>query len=163
VLADWSAKTRLALERLEAHGCHRIALTINRAILDIADGIPLAEFLRWRHGLPGQRQVEPWIPDAYDAAGLVAWFRRERPDGIVTIMDQTAGLFRDQGITPPPILLLGPECGRGAHLREDLEDTGARAVDLLAQLVARDERGLPSQALTLLTPVHPCPVCTSLQ
>jgi LacI family transcriptional regulator len=104
--------------------------------------------------------VQPLVWEGKLMDALVPWFRRERPDVVVTTSEQWAGeCARILKLKiPGPVGFACTNVATAKEARADFsgidelpEEIGAIAVDLLAGMVERRVRGLPvSQAATLL-------------
>lgn len=119
---------------------------------------------RWEAGFlvggamsPGLKNARPlYVDDWQDAARILAWLKREKPDVIITpaagVMTGTlerAGwkIPKDIGLALLACPTLGDAC---SGVYQNGQMIGALAIDTLISMVERHERGLPEQATTLM-------------
>lgn len=155
VTPDHAANARLLVSRLVARGHRRIGFVGTATHSQRThDAFPSA--LAWHHARLGLA-CPPLIhaPDA--APSLVDWFLANRPDVIVVgragdLARHRAELARDG--RSPAWALAGalPPAGEFGGLDERHDLIGAAAIDVLAGLVARGERGAPAVATTISLP-----------
>jgi DNA-binding LacI/PurR family transcriptional regulator len=104
----------------------------------------------WQNTFGGTEFVQPLIYSGDQPADLTGWFERERPDVIVP-----AGI-EDEGTLPKRLGLRVPgavgfastsvdtsQVARFAGIQERPGEIGARAIELLASMVQRGEKGIP--------------------
>ncbi|EIP97164.1 transcriptional regulator [Opitutaceae bacterium TAV1] len=112
-------------------------------------------FLRTQHDLPASRRLPLLEKRNLDRATFLRWYRRHKPDVIVTLWDLVYPWLADAGIRVPEevglALLSVRETGdpfSGMWGNPFL--VGARAVEHLVDLVHRGERGIPESPSCLL-------------
>jgi len=119
---------------------------------------------RWEAGflvagqlLPDLELCQPlYLDDGKNVDAILRWLKRERPDVIFTpAADVLPDLLRRAGWRIPEdiglALLACPEPGsRFSGVYQNGAMIGALAVDTLISMVERHERGLPTQATTLM-------------
>ncbi|MDO8539806.1 MAG: LacI family DNA-binding transcriptional regulator [Opitutaceae bacterium] len=116
-----------------------------------------AGYLMAGHMLPDIKLTHPfYVRDWGDEPALLRWLRREKPDVIITPSnDMLPGILARAGHRIPEdiglALLACPKVGDDCSgVYQNGRMIGALAVDTLISQVERNERGLPSQATTLM-------------
>jgi DNA-binding LacI/PurR family transcriptional regulator len=115
-----------------------------------------AAFLSEQLRLPASQRVPQLIDAHFDAASLVAWYHRHKPDVIVTIWSEALGWLREAGISVPGevgLALLSIPDGDTTFsgLSEQPRIIGAKAVELVVDMIHRSERGIPDMQICMLT------------
>jgi DNA-binding LacI/PurR family transcriptional regulator len=146
---------KLAMENLAARGYRRIGLVMLRASDERVDHNWLAGFLVAQQALAARDRIAPLLPDRWDAREFAAWLERTRPDAVVSKCAQVPGALRELGHAVPRDLglamLTRAKPGRNlAGVNEAPEEVGAAAIDFLAGMLHRNERGMPAQPRRLL-------------
>lgn len=141
--------TMLLCERLRKMGYRRIGLVLH-AEHDVRVHHNFSAAVSWQNLLGGAELVRPLIYSDAEAKGLQEWFRAERPDVIVAAGEADGRwIIRRLGLSVPgPVgfAIMGAEANSGsgfAGIEERPAEIGARAVDLLASMVQREEKGVP--------------------
>ena len=113
---------------------------------------------RWSGGIAWQNQfgntepVPPLITDLpgpeLDPASFAAWLTRERPDVVITdatirIAIATSVATLPRRLRPKIVTMNWPDETCDAGLDQRPENVGAAAIDLLAGLITRGEKGVP--------------------
>lgn len=146
---------KLTMENLLARAYRRIGLVMLQASDDRVDHNWLAGFLVGQQQLaPGDR-VPPLFLGQWDEAEFAAWLRRHRPDAIVSKCADALPSLRRLGYRLPQDLgaafLTRVKASREiAGVNERPLEVGAAAVDYLAGMLHRNERGVPGQPRRLL-------------
>jgi DNA-binding LacI/PurR family transcriptional regulator len=100
-----------------------------------------------------------YVDDSSDAAGLVRWLKREKPDVIIApstdVVPDLMGVVARAGLRIPGDIgfaaLACPELGADTSgIYQNGRMIGGLALDTLISQVERNERGLPEQATTLM-------------
>ncbi len=145
-LADDYVRTFL---RLKERGYRRIGLAMNIADEKRRRWAILAPYLLFQRqnlDLPALRPLED--ESAYDAASLMRWLRREKPDVIVVNGDEPLDWLRARGReAPADIGVCRIDCVPGrpeSGLRANYEQMGQSAVSLLTSSLERGELGIPA-------------------
>lgn len=148
---------RLAYARLRAAGCRRIGLAMEK----ISD----ARVLRvWSTGalgeeilVPPRRRVPLHIPERLSRDGFLRWFKRHRPDGVVTVSPHFEILdwIKSTGAgVPVDVRFANLDCPEPSHdtsgVYQDHEVIGMTAVDVLAGLIQRNDLGLPDHPQSIM-------------
>ncbi|EIQ02105.1 transcriptional regulator [Opitutaceae bacterium TAV1] len=174
VAEDYFANTLLAMTRLWESGCRRIALAYT------ARHIPSARFritAAWRRFLElggdilaidhptsspaaKSREIPIWTSsdEAWNERAFMAWFRRERPDAILTFDygDMPRWLVR-AGVRIPEdvsiaVLNRCPSAPEFSGVDPEPERLGAMSVDLVIEQLENNETGLPANPKILTIP-----------
>ena len=102
----------------------------------------------------GLASLRPYLFDQFDRATFARWFAKEKPDAIVTGLPDLADLVQELGLRVPedvgiamPYESAYDEPRHIAHIDERYLLNGAAAVDLLAGMYYRNERGVPAHPL----------------
>lgn len=150
VAPNHAANARLLIEHLAASGFQRLGYVGTTLHSErTRDALPAA--LAWHHARLGLR-CTPLLYSPENPPRLAPWIRRERPD--VVIVGHPPDLPRFQaelaGAAPPWALANSrPFCTLAPGLDERADLIGEAAVDLLASLVTRGERGVPRIPISL--------------
>jgi DNA-binding LacI/PurR family transcriptional regulator len=158
VLPDQFANTLQLCRRLAALSCKRIGIIITED-QDLRVGHRFTAAVLW-HGRQEQgTRLAPLLVKDPTAPGLVAWYRKERPDAIIAINEATADHYArtlaSAGAGPLRFASTSGPLGETTSfcgIDERPAEIGAAAVDLLARLVERRQRGLPEHPTTTLLP-----------
>ncbi|MEM6821337.1 MAG: substrate-binding domain-containing protein [Verrucomicrobiota bacterium] len=101
--------------------------------------------------------MPPFIPPTLKKAELLKWFRRYQPDGVLTSdSPRIQEWFREEGVAIPQTLQLVSFCKLNqsekgtSGIYQNYEAIGSAAVDLAIGQLNRNERGIPSDAKTVL-------------
>jgi len=154
VIPHHALNARLLIARLSALGHRRIGfIGTHTHSLRSLDAFPSA--IAWHHARLGLR-CTPLLHPPATQPDIVDWARRERPDVIVLGRESDLPAYQTQlasaGLSPAwALAAVDPENQTlfGMDERHDL--LGAAAIDTLAGMIARTERGVPAvPAMTLL-------------
>lgn len=146
-----------AVRECHQRGYRRPGLVLRRAHQNRFQGRWEAGFLIARGLLPDLAPIEPlYVDDWSDEAGLMRWVKKQKPDVLITPAgDRLPDMLTRAGYRIPEdigfALLACPKTGDAlSGVYQNGAMIGALAVDTLISLVERHERGLPSQATTLM-------------
>ncbi len=142
---------RLLLEELRALGYRRPGLLIGTWVNKAVEGAWAAAY---RESAGPGGACECWM-ERWEPAEVVAWWKRERPDVVVTENGDALEWLRAGGLRVPE------DCGFAltarheghppcAGIDENSEVVGAVAVDQLTSLVERGETGEPPHPINVL-------------
>ncbi|MDR1281394.1 MAG: LacI family transcriptional regulator [Opitutaceae bacterium] len=147
---------KMAWEGLTRCGYRRIGLVIADHHNRRTGGQWLASLLLQQHSLPpgSPDRIEPFVAadDDYNAAGVLRWYRRARPD-VVLSFGPTREWLMEGGVRVPE------QCGFArvdqmesgvAHVDEHRPAVGAAAFDLVVEQLNNHQFGLPAQPKTVL-------------
>ena len=142
---------RLACRELGREGCRRIGLAISGDWgLRLRNRYEAA--MAWHNQTAGPAAVGPFIDPAPggcpDPAALVAWILRERPDAVITETLDWKALGEAVRAVPaarrPRLVTMNwPNPVADSGVDQNVERIGGAAIEVLAGLVARGERGVP--------------------
>lgn len=140
--------TEAIFHTLLSRGYRRPGLVVDEDN-DLRSGcIPSSAFLHAQQSLPRERRVPALIERELTPDRFLRWYRRYKPDAIVALWDVVYPWLIDAGVRVPEETALAlrsvrePD-GRFAGMWENPRLIGARAVELLIDLVHRGERGVP--------------------
>lgn len=145
----------LAINRCRELGYRRIGLVMSPAHHQRADRRWMAAYLMEQER-SAMVKVRPLLIDDGDAEGLRSWLRQERPDVVIAPYSRGAlqRRLRAPGLRVPEDLgvveldLPGVD-GSVSGVCENSTLVGARAVELLAAALNRNDCGVPKQPTTL--------------
>ncbi len=146
---------KLAVQRLMERGYRRIGLVV----LDIhdkrADQNWTAGYLVMQQLMPEAQRLPPLVPPRWDEAVFAKWVRKHRPDAIVTKSLEVLAALRRMGYRVPrdlgvALITFPSPGGELSGVDENATETGAAAVDFLAGMIYRNERGVPAHPQRLL-------------
>lgn len=141
----------LTLQELTRLGYRRIGLELPPRADRFADGTFLARYLLFQTALPRKARVEPFCSrdfSEWNAPRLLEWYRRERPDAIITMNPQCRDWLQAAGVSVPArvglaTLDLNPSLGDWSGIDERPEAVGEAALDLVIEQLNRAEPGVP--------------------
>ncbi len=147
---------RLALRELSARGYQRCGVYLRDGINARVDDAWLATYyFHWHSLAPTTPAIPPLIGPAWDRAEFIRWFRRHRPDAVITIQLQVLDWLRETGAAVPGDvgfvhLDWSREMGEVAGIDQQSELVGAAALEQVAAHLSQHEYGLPSGPKTVL-------------
>ena len=148
---------RLAFGKLREGGCRRIGLVMDRVSDERVRRIWSTGVLGEAALLPAARRIPTHLPEALSRGNLLRWFRKHRPDGILTISPHLEVMtwLREAGVRiPEEVCLANLDCpepaGEVSGVYQDPEVIGMTAVDVLAGLIQRNDLGLPGHPQSIL-------------
>lgn len=159
VLPDGFESTLLACRKMTEAGRRRIGLMLSADMEERTGHHPTAAFL-WHNLYGGAEPVSPLIVCAGEGKKFVEWMKRERPDAILCETEDYDGWFSWLGMGQAErpgrdiLLVSGSLGGAGgsAGILQGETELGVTAVDLVAGMLQRGERGVPSCAKLTLIP-----------
>jgi DNA-binding LacI/PurR family transcriptional regulator len=152
VCHDQYGSMRLLLTELTARGYKRIGLAMEHRQDERTNNLILAAYLAHQHQ-HGNAPIVPLLPVAWNQAALIPWYKRHKPDIIVSVLDDVVTWLRDAGISVPGQVGFASVCvlkAEGAGIFQDFEAIGAAAVNLLVSQLYTNQRGLPEHPQTNL-------------
>jgi len=95
------------------------------------------------------RHLAPFLPEKWSKSAFEEWFRKSRPDCLITIGRDAAGWLARMGIrTPRDVGLANVDLSPDMHgitgIDQNSRKVGAAAVDLLISQMRHNERGIPA-------------------
>jgi LacI family transcriptional regulator len=156
--ADHHAVAQLALSRILASGRRRPALVLEHGIDELVQGRFTAGFLIAQRELPARDRVPPFYHrggDSKPSPEFVSWWKRHRPDAILTLYHVVEEWLKALGVKVPEITALvqleaRPERSDWAGVDQHNDRTGAAAVDLLVQMIHAGETALSTSPRAML-------------
>jgi LacI family transcriptional regulator len=146
---------RLVAGQLAA--CHytRIGLALSRWQHEVTDQNWLAGFLVWQRTQPVRQRVAVHLAADFSKESFLAWFKRHKPDAIISVNPDVARWLRAASVAVPEkvgaaILDWNESYGDIAGADQNSRHVGAAAVDLLMGQLRRNEHGLPQHRRTIL-------------
>ena len=148
---------RTALRQLRKMGYERIGLALKSSIDERVEHHYTGGFL-----VDQQRVSRSWrvplhvVPDKeWRESVFAAWFKKNQPEVVVTHHEEVLGWLTNMGrIVPAETGLVHLNCpdgsGKFAGIFQNGAAVGIAAVDFLAAMLQRNERGIPSLAHTIL-------------
>ncbi len=141
------------VQRLHALGHRRIGFAMPAANDERVDHNYLGGYWVAQHDLPTDTsRLPPLLADTLDAATLLRWFRKQRPDAVIVAARQAydvIGWFKAAGIqVPRDVSVAVAAIPHGdstiGGIDENVEHVGAMTVDTLVGMLHRNERGIPA-------------------
>lgn len=114
-----------------------------------------AAFWSEQRHLPARRRVPHFVSEHCTKGNFLAWFRRHRPDIVLTMWPRIHDWLTEAGVSIPRdvgLALLSVPVGdtRFSGMSENPRTIGAKAVESLVDLIHRGERGVPPAYLSIL-------------
>lgn len=146
---------RLAVRTLRERGYGRIGLAVERAADDRADNNWVSGFLFSYYSASPRHRLKPFVPDRLDEKGFKVWFERHRPEAVLAGDLRIPGWLRELGLSIPGDvgfvnLDYYPEAGKMAGIDQNSPAIGAAAIELLAEQLYHNVRGIPDKPKALL-------------
>lgn len=146
---------RLAIRELLARGHRRIGLVLLEANDERVDHNWLAGYLVMQQQMPRAARLPHCFLAEWDDAEFSAWFRRHRPDAIVTKSPEILPALARLRVRVPDdvsvaFLTLPRVNGEFSGVDENPQVVGAAAADYLAGMIHRNERGVPAMPQRVL-------------
>lgn len=145
----------VAVRHCRAAGCQRPGLAVQRRVHEKVGQRWAAALLLEQSEFPAAHSVPPLLLEGNDEAAFAAWFRRHRPDVVLSHdLEPIRTWLRHLGSAIPRDVAFvnldrRARDGDVAGIDQDFAAVGGAAADLLIALLHRNERGLPSQPATL--------------
>jgi len=146
---------KLAMDQLLRRTYRRIGLVMLQASDDRVEHNWLAGYLVAQQQLEPANRLPPLLLERWDERKFAAWLRRHRPDALVSKCAETLPALRALGYRLPQDLgaafLTEVKSSRETSgVNEAPLEVGAAAVDYLAGMMHRNERGIPARPRRLL-------------
>lgn len=140
--------TETLLRKLRALGYRRIGLALEAENELRTERIPSSAFLSEQRDWPAAERVPLLNEPRLTQERFLKWFFKYKPDAVVTLWDFPHPWLTGAGVRVPEdaglaLLSVRHRDGFFAGMWENPEQVGARAVELLIDLVHRGERGIP--------------------
>ncbi|WPJ96935.1 LacI family DNA-binding transcriptional regulator [Coraliomargarita algicola] len=136
------------LRKLTGFGYQRIGLALSSESDGRADYHWSAAFWRKQQHFPAKQQVPLHLPQQMEKEGFLKWYAQHRPEVVVTIHPEVYDWLHQDGIAIPEdlgfTLLTVPDDQRQfSGIWENPALIGAKAVDILVEMIHRGETGIP--------------------
>lgn len=139
---------RLALRHLKEAGYRRLGLAIGESVgIRVDHGFEMPFRVQQLEVDCGERV--PWLKtEPLTKAVLLEWFETYRPEGIIGLDCRIVAWLREAGHRVPEDvayvnLSYSPRMGNVAAVDQNSRDIGAAAVDVVAEQLYHNQRGLP--------------------
>lgn len=143
------------IQRLLDYGYVRIGIAMHSRMDDHANHFWLAGYQTFQALTEERLRIPHFITPAWEQAGFLRWYRKHKPEAIITVNDDILRWLRDAGVDVPREV--GCATIYWKEYRAELsgfyqnhELMGAGAVDLIVGQLNRNERGLPENDKTML-------------
>lgn len=140
---------RVLLRTLRQHGYRRIGLAMpgdqdNRVNHHWRAAYLTEQSLEGGHGWP-----TPFLADKWTRPAFETWFKKSRPDCVITVSTDPGRWLADMGLrTPQDIGLANVDLNPDTHgitgINQNSRQVGAAAVDVLISQLRHNERGVPT-------------------
>lgn len=156
--ADHHAVAQLAIARSISAGRTRPALVLDRTIDELVQGRFTAGFLIGQRDLPAKDRIPPFYHSESGSkppAAFASWFRRYRPDAILTLYHVIREWLKALDVHVPKETALiqlesRPVGEHWAGVNQHNDRTGSAAVDLLVQMIHAGETALSTSPRAVL-------------
>lgn len=145
----------LAAHELQSLSYRRIGLCVKEDWDEKVNNHYLGGLLFAQHRMPARHRVPPLLSRESDRESFVAWFERHRPDAVIAIDRAVRSWVESLGLQVPHdvgVANLNASPGdpwlAGVYQNDRL--IGATAVDVLAGMISRNERGVPATPIRTL-------------
>lgn len=147
--------TETLIKTLRAHGYRRIGFALEADNDRRIERIPSSAFLSAQRDWPREECVPLLSLDDLNRESFLEWFDQYRPDVVVTLWDLVYPWLIEAGVRVPEdvglaLLSVRKRDGFFAGMWENPELVGARAAELVVNLVQHGERGVPETPSYLL-------------
>jgi DNA-binding LacI/PurR family transcriptional regulator len=144
---------QLACRELRRLKYRRIGLYLEQRNDEVTDHNYLAGFLLYLESVPAADRVRPVLVPRYQAPAFKRWFKKARPDAVISSTRQIVDWAREIGVRSPEefgFVHLDhherlPEC---AGINHNSELIGEGVIDLIVAQIHRGETGIPRHAMT---------------
>jgi len=154
VISDQFNNVMLLCRELTRRGHRRIGLEIPEE-MERRVRHHYTAALAWHNVYGGTETVAPLLRSTRDEEEIVRWLRKERPDVVITSEPERFEEIKqhpDAGDLPEfAIAMIGYDPVRGlCGIDEQGEELGRAAIDLLAGMIMRGEKGVPQLTRNML-------------
>ncbi|WP_138223343.1 LacI family DNA-binding transcriptional regulator [Nibricoccus aquaticus] len=152
VCHDQYGSMRLLMSELTQLGYKRIGLAMEHRQDERTSNMILAAYLAHQQ-LQGNDPVPPLLPAEWNKDVFLPWYRRQKPDVIVSVLDDVVSWLREEGVSVPNKVGFASVCVLKAGqsgIYQHFEAIGAAGVDQLVSQLHTNKRGLPEHPATNL-------------
>jgi LacI family transcriptional regulator len=138
---------RLAMEKVMAAGYRRIGFVMDEGYDITVDCLWRVGFFWEQHKLPAECRIPAYMVP--NAVPFERWFSRYHPEVIISKADFVSEFFRSMGLRIPRDvafvdIFLEDQTGKTAGVRQNHTTVGALAVEMLAEQLQHNKRGVPA-------------------
>jgi DNA-binding LacI/PurR family transcriptional regulator len=158
VLPDGFNSTLVMCAKLWESGCRRMGLVLSSE-MEERSRHNLSAAVLWHNRYVGGVEVRPLIIQPGEAGAFRKWLQRERPDAVISETPDREGFLKWMGCGAGRGLrrfrFAGISLGRGdggPGMLQREEEIGRTAVELLAGMIQRGEKGVPEHPKLTLIP-----------
>jgi LacI family transcriptional regulator len=153
--ADYFGGMQLALDELAARAYRRPAFCTTRREVDYIGRQWLGAFTGWQALRSSTDRMAPYVGHDYDEEDFGQWLAEARPDALVVNSFCFLTWARKRGLRAPKTggvaLGINPQERPGlAGVKQNGEEVGAAAVDMIVTRIYRNEYGLPAKTKRLV-------------
>ncbi len=155
VCTDGFSTIGRAIQRLLEDGCRRIGIAMHRRMDDHANHTWLAGYQAFQALARSTDRIPHFITAEWGRREFIKWYRRWRPDAIITINDDIVHWLRAEKVRIPQEVSCVTLYWRKhreflSGFYQNHEVMAAAAVDLVVAALNANERGLPERPKTVL-------------
>lgn len=146
VCHDQHASMTLLVTKLHGLGFRRIGLAMGRGQDERSGHLILSAYLCYQKQHLEAKRLEPCLPDEWDKKTFLQWYHKNRPDIIVTVLEDVVSWLREDGISVPGRVSVASVCSLNAGMagiEQHFEEIGSTAVDMLISQLQTNRRGIP--------------------
>ena len=153
---NYAGTLSLALRQLRRLGYRKIGFVMSSIVNARCHKLWEATFLQYQARIEPKYRVPPCLAARWHRQAILDWFKKTRPEAIVTCHTELQKWFAESGVDIPGDVALvhtdlHEDNAEWAGVDQQLEVVGASAVDLVAGQLLNNERGIPQHAKTVLT------------
>lgn len=143
------------LDEVASRGYRRIAFIYNQDSQERCENMHLMLFHFFNLSRAPKNRLEPIDFEHWTDEQVCEWLYATKPDAVVTTYPNQAARVRRQGLSFMEAVGYATISARRAvpdlaGIRQPMAELGATAVDIVVNLIHRNERGVPSQARSVL-------------
>ncbi len=145
----------IALNTCQDRGFTRIGFAIPQIVDDKTEHIWLCAYLGFLARNPKLRKLSPLITEKFNEKPFVEWFRKHKPEVIITTHLPIPQWLKRAGFRIPDDVAYvhldySSERGTFSGVDQQAEKLGAAAVDLLVEQINQNRRGIPDLPKSVL-------------
>lgn len=143
------------IQRLLDYGYRRIGIAMHSRMDDHANHFWLAGYQTFQALAAADQRLPHFITPEWDRARFLKWYRRHKPEAIITVNEDIVHWLREAGVNVPREVGCATIYWKDSRAElsgyyQNHELMGAGAVDLIVGQLNRNERGLPENDKTML-------------
>lgn len=148
--------TYLMMRKLRSKGYRRIGYILEKSVNDRLMSQFYGAYLEEREKISKNDQINPLIIPIFKPNLFWNWMKKEKPEVIITNRIDIVDLLKDKNIRIPEdlgVALFSVDSktkGEFAGVDQQMLATGSVAMDYLASMIYRNERGLPKIPVNIL-------------